>query len=199
MAEAKKGKERAAKRAVDKWKKKVWYTMFAPAEFDRKVLGETVASKPELLEGRIINASVRDLGGDPKKAHVKLVFKINDIKGDKAYTEVVGHLIGAGYLRRFTRRRMSKIEIVQDALTKDGKKARVKVICLTARKAERAKERAISKMLREQMAAFIKGVNSVKLVDELVFGNVSMKIFNEVKKIAPIKRIEVAKSRIVKE
>jgi len=41
-------------RTADKWKKKQWYNIIAPAEFDKVVIGETVAEKPKNIEGRII-------------------------------------------------------------------------------------------------------------------------------------------------
>ena len=78
------GKEKAAqpktkKKTADKWKKKSWYTVVAPEEFERREIGETVAEKPEMIIGRIINISGRDLANQPKKQHISILFKVNDV------------------------------------------------------------------------------------------------------------------------
>ncbi|MFH1224712.1 MAG: hypothetical protein V1676_02820 [Candidatus Diapherotrites archaeon] len=194
---AEKGKERAAKRSVDKWKKKVWYEIYSPAHFERKPIGETIATKPEHLLGRVIGVSGRELANQASRAHVKLLFRINDVKGNKAYTEAEGHDIGGGYMRRFTRRRTSKIEVVQDIPLSKGH-IRVKTVCLTMRKSAREKEAAIRKVVEEQMGAFVKGMEPEKALDALVFGNIAGTVSNEARKIVPIKRVEVVKSRIIR-
>src|SRR3989344_94101 len=99
------GKEKAAqpktkKKTADKWKKKVWYTVVAPEEFERKEIGETVAEKPEMVIGRIINISGRALANQPKKQHIKLVVKVTNVSGSKANTEATGHFIKDDFIRR---------------------------------------------------------------------------------------------------
>ena len=107
------------KRGADKWKKKTWHTIFAPKEFDRKEVGTTVAEKPQNLVGRTVWISARELSGDPKKSHITMFFRINEVKGNKAYSEAAGHEIKESYLKKFIRRRNSKIETVQFVKTKD--------------------------------------------------------------------------------
>jgi len=43
----------------------------------------------------------------------------------------------------------------------------------------------------------ISNTSSQKLISDLVFGTIAQSILNDVKKIAPIKRIEIVKSRIL--
>lgn len=197
MADEKKGRQqKSKKRAVDKWKKKTWFTILAPAEFERKILGETVSEKPETLEGRTISASLRDIANQIKKQHISIKFKIREIKGDKAYTEAVGHEIKGSYLKRMSRRRSSKIERVQVIRLKDGANARIKSVVITARKTTAKRKTAIGKILNEEVGRFISRLSSEKLVYEIVFGNIESRIFKEVKKVAPVKKIEIVKSSI---
>jgi len=92
MAKDKKGKKDKApqpktrKKTTDKWKKKAWYTIVAPDEFESKEIGETIVEKPENLVGRTIIITGRELANQPKKQHVQLKFKIRETKGNKAFS-----------------------------------------------------------------------------------------------------------------
>src|SRR3989338_6130015 len=114
-----KAKPKAKKKTVDKWKKKIWYTLYAPAYFDNKPLGETIAEKPEQVSNRTIVVSGRDLN-PAKKTNASLRFKVKEVQGNKAYTETMGHEVAEGFVRRLVRRRGSKIECVQDVVTTDN-------------------------------------------------------------------------------
>ena len=196
QAKQKKG-FRQTKRTTDKWKKKTWFMVYAPKEFENTEIAETVGEKPENLMGRVFIVSVRDLANQMKKGHIYMRFKVNDIKGNKAYTESVGHYIRESYLKRMTRRRSSKAEIVQDEQINGGK-VRVKTVVLCARKVSGDKRADLNRIVSGMIAGACKGQEYAKLIDEFVFGTIPSKIFNEAKKVAPIKRIEIIKSQFFK-
>ena len=195
----KSGKEKAAqpktrKKTADKWKKKIWYTVVAPEEFERREIGETVSEKPEMVVGRVINISGRDLANQPKKQHVKIMFRVNNVSGNKAHTEAIGHFIKDDFIRRLVRRRSSKVMLVKLFNTKDGKPIKMKVVIVTERKASGMQKASVHKKAEELCKKFVAEVDSRKIIDELVFGNMPNKIYPELKKIVPIKRIEFANS-----
>src|SRR3989338_5004185 len=112
-------KEKAAqpktrKKTADKWKKKAWYTIVAPEEFEGKEIGETISEKAEMLLGRVILVNGRDLANQPKKQHIKIKFKVKTTSGNKAHTEAVGHIIKDDFIRRLIRRRSSKVMSVRN-------------------------------------------------------------------------------------
>ncbi len=191
-------KIKSRKRTSDKWKKKIWYTIYAPKEFDRKEIGETVASKEDSLMGRTIELSVGKLTNQPKRKYVTIYFKINEVKGNKAYTVTVGHEIKEAYLRRLIRRRSSKIETIKEIQTKEGTKVRIKAITVCSRKVKKSQKTAIRKIMAEKIGELNKEVDSNNVIPELIFGNTLMKISNSVKKVAPIKKVEIIKSKIIK-
>ena len=158
------------KRTTDKWKKKKWFTIFAPKLFDQKEVGETIAEKPETLIGRIIRVNARELTGNPKKQQVTLFFKIKDVQGLKAYTKLTGHEINPSFLKRVIRRRISKMETSQIVQLKEGEKARVKTIVITGRKLTKIKETAINKIMIEKIAYASKKRDFDDFVNEMVFG-----------------------------
>src|SRR3989344_8088296 len=197
--EKKEGKTKTIvkKRTVDKWKKKTWFTVIAPKEFDRKELGSTIAEKEENVLNRTVWANVRDLTNQPKKQHISILFKVNDVKGSKAYAIAVGHEIKEGYLRKFIRRRSSKVEMVQTATLKNGDSIRIKTVTVTGANIDRNKETDIRKVMKEVIEKSVAEQDTQQVVSDLVFGSIPQKIFDEAKRIAPIKRIEIIKSAII--
>jgi len=185
------------KTRADKWKKKTWFTIFAPDSFNRKEIAKTVASKPESVKGRVLTVSARDVANQARKQYIMLKFKVMEVNGDKAYTKLVGHEVRDSYLKRMARRRASKIQTVQDAFTKDGVKVRVKAISITDRKARKIQETGISKVQKEQIAAFCKDKNSDDVIGELVFGNPGEGIIKAARNIFLVKRVEIAKTKLL--
>ena len=183
------------KRTSDKWKKKKWFEVFAPAVLDKKKIAETMAEKPELLLGRTLSMSLRDVSGEIKKGHVHLLLKINDVQGQKAYTILAGHKLLPAHLGRLVRRNNSKVEVVRDVTSKDAQKARVKAITVTYRKVPKDKKTAIRKLMFDALGEMASQKNYDELIQDFVFGMASTQILGAVKKVAQIKRVEIAKSR----
>ena len=55
---------KARRRVRDTWKEKVWYEILAPADFEEASLGTSPAREPEMLVGRKIETSMREITGD---------------------------------------------------------------------------------------------------------------------------------------
>ena len=120
------------KAAVDKWKSKKWFEVIAPALFNEKKIGDTFAADYRMILGRAVEISLSDLTGDPKMQRIKLLFKISDVKGERALTNYLGHKITQDYERSLARRRNSKFYSNQTAETKDGRKIAVKSIVVAS-------------------------------------------------------------------
>ena len=194
--EEKKQKVVVKRKTVDKWKKKKWYTVFAPEAFDRKELCETVSEKPELLINRTVWASAGELTRQMKLNHIFLRFKIDNVQAQKAYTSIVGHAIKDSYLRKFIRRRSNKIMTVQDIETSDGKKVHVKAVAITMKRVSSPKEATIRKLMIEEIAKSNRKKDYNQLVQELIFGNTASKIFKAISSVGPVKRVEITKSAV---
>ena len=52
---------KARRRVRDTWKEKIWYEILAPQEFDDASLGTSPAREPEMLVGRKIETSMREI------------------------------------------------------------------------------------------------------------------------------------------
>ena len=75
----------AARKVKDKWRAKNWYRVLAPTMFESVQIGETPSDDPEKLKGRMLDVTLQQLTGDFSKMHIKLIFKIDDIKGSDAF------------------------------------------------------------------------------------------------------------------
>jgi len=184
-----------AAKTIDKWKRKKWFKIFAPDLFEKREIGETPAEKPELVMGRVIKVNIRTLTGQIKKAHIEAFLKIDNVQGLNASTEVVGMRVKPDTMRRVVRRRNSKIDFVQDEMTKDGKKVRVKSTVVCMKKIERAKETLIRNRLKEELAKLCASKSRDELINEAIFGNALNALYISLKNIAGIKRVEIMEIR----
>ncbi len=196
---AKKARARvAARKTREAWKAKQWYRVLAPGMFGEAEIGETPAREPEMLLGRVSEASLQDMSGDFTKSHIKLYFKINGIKGTDATTEFIGHDMTSDYIRRLTRRRNSKIDDVVDVRTKDGYKIRIKVVMISVGRISSSHKHAVRMQGRETITAIASGMTMPELVKSMVSGELSKNVAKSCKKVRPLKRVEVRKSEILR-
>ena len=132
----------------DKWKAKVWYEILSPKEFGEKVVGETPASDPSLLEGRTVEVSASEVATGRMLHNVKLIFELTGSSGKSARTRFKEYVILRSYLRSIVRRRRRKIELIKD-YDLDGRKVRIKAVAVTARKCHRTQSNEIRKVMDE--------------------------------------------------
>ncbi|WP_251331085.1 30S ribosomal protein S3ae [Haloplanus pelagicus] len=183
-----------SERSVSKQKRgKRWYTVFAPEQYDRAELGQTVADEPEKIIGRTIETTLGDLTDDAGANNTKLTFKITDVGSDSAYTEFVKHELTRDYLRSLVRRGASKVDATVTVLTTDDYRVRVQPVAFTTKKADRSQEQAIRRVMIDlvEEAAAERGFES--FVESCVEGRLSSAIYGEAKTIYPLRRVEVQK------
>ncbi len=188
------------RRAIKKVKSKTWYEVHAPEIFNKEnVVGHTLSSDPEKLLGRTLEIKLSQLVGDRGKSNQKLKLKIIEVKGADAYTEIVKYDLSRIYLARLIRRRTSKVEVITDLKTKDGKMARIKALAITRGRAAESQRKLIRKKLTEYLENFVKE----NTFDSLILATISNKIQKEVykilKKIFPINVVEIRTIELKKE
>jgi small subunit ribosomal protein S3Ae len=185
------------KKKVDTWKTKKWYTLIAPPVFDEKNLGETLAPDASSLKGRTIKVSLGELLGKRSQQYIGLEFEITEVKKDKAFTSVKAHKIQRGYLGRQARRMKTLISTVIPVKTKDGKKLQLQVLCLSKGKMDQKQRKAIREMTVKFLTGKANKTPFEKLFQDIIFGKASTELSSKVKKIYPIYRLEVTKTKIL--
>ncbi len=193
---AKRKTRRTARRVKDKWKSKRWYRIIAPDMFEGAVVGETPASSPELLLDRVSEITLQDLVGDFSKVHIKVLLKVNGVRGGECITRYMGHDMTTDYIRRLTRRRRSKIDTVMDVETKEGYIIRVKVLSITDKRINTSIKNSIRNRQEEIIREEAKKSTLSTFVQKLLFGKLATDVKKNCKDIYPLKRVEIRKSEV---
>jgi len=185
--------------AEKKKKEKSWYWLVSPQMFGKARIVETPASSPENLYGRTVEVSMQELSGDFSKAHIKLIFKVNEVSGLEAYTDFIGHTTTTDYVKRIARRHRAKIDGVFDVTTKDGKRIRVKPSAYALKRLQTSQKSAIRKIMKEVIETMAKTNNFDDFVKLMLDGEMSKQIYKLSKVIYPIKRVEIHKSEVLEQ
>jgi small subunit ribosomal protein S3Ae len=186
-----------AKHVRDKWRGKAWYMVVAPPFFGNVELGTVPAEEPEQLIGRIVEATLYDITSDFSHQNLKMFFQINEIEGKTAHTLFKGHEYSRDYLRSLVRRRTTKIDGLFNLTTKDGYKMRVSVSALTLSRIKTSQEKIIRSMMDKTVKEKAATLTLDQFVQEMVLGKIASDIYNEAKKVAPLRHVGIRKSKLV--
>jgi len=190
--------EAERKKKIKSWREKVWYEVYAPPMFGGALVGETPASDPSHLIGRVFETTLGNLINDPSKSYIKLRLQITKVDGTKAYTEFDGHEMVKDYVRSLVRRRNKKVEEITPAKTADGYQMRITSMAITVGRVKSSKISTMRKMIREIVQKEAAERTFDQFVQEMVLGKLAGDIFKTIKVIHPIRRVEVYKSKILK-
>jgi small subunit ribosomal protein S3Ae len=187
------------KKVRDKWRSKAWYMVTAPPYFGNTELGAVPSDEPDKLIGRTIDATLYDVTGDFSHQYLKMYFQINEVDGKTAHTIFKGHEYSRDYLRSLVRRRTTKVDGLFTITTKDGYKLQVAASAFTLSRVKTSQEKIIraimSKILKEKAQA----LTMDQFAQEIVLGKIASDIYNEAKKIAPLRHVGIRGSKLVKQ
>jgi len=185
------------KRVRDKWRSKTWYMVMAPSYFGNVELGAIPADEPEKLVGRVVDSTLYDITNDFSHQYLKMRFQITEIDGKNAKTMFKGHEYSRDYLRSLVRRRTTKVDDLSNVTTKDGYNLRVDASAFTLSRIKTSQEhvlrRIMDKIIREKAAA----LTMDQFAQEIVLGKIASDIYNEAKKIAPLRHVGISGSKVV--
>ncbi|MEM3696190.1 MAG: 30S ribosomal protein S3ae [Candidatus Bathyarchaeia archaeon] len=185
------------KRVRDKWRSKSWYTTIAPPYFGSVELGSVPADEPEKLVGRVIDSTLYDVTGDFAHQYLKIYFQITEVDGKTAKTMFKGHEYSRDYLRSLVRRRTTKVDGLFNLTTKDGYKIRVAVSAFTLSRIRTAQEREIRAIMEKIVKEKAATLTLDQFAQEMVLGKIASDIYNEAKKIAPLRHVGIRKSKVI--
>ena len=188
----------AARRVKDRWKSKQWYKIQAPAAFNNHLLGESFADEPAKMLGRKVETTMNELTGDMKQMHIKLFFQVEELADNTAKTTFVGHTMTSDYVRRLTRRGHTKIPAVFDLRTKDGCRIRVKPFAISDRRCQTTQAQAIRDVMQTMLTEAADKNTLSGFLREFLVDDLTTRMYKEARKIHPLRRIEVAKTEILK-
>ncbi|MEM5801779.1 MAG: 30S ribosomal protein S3ae [Candidatus Aenigmatarchaeota archaeon] len=178
---------------IKKAKAKEWFTIISPDFFGRKEIGKTLSSDPQLLIGRRISVSAVELTNDINKYYIKLIFKITQVDGKTALTEFDGSECLRDYISRMVVRRVRRVDTIQDLITKDGKKIRVKGIAIIPRRVKSSIQRAIANKIKEMISNLVSNTTLQDFVLKMLSDEFKNRVIQEARKIYPVRHFEFRK------
>ncbi len=187
------------RRVRDKWRGKSWYKVFSPGYFGEVELGEVPADDPKKLIGRVVEVTLYDITEDFSHQYLKMFFQIVDVDGKKANTTFKGHEYSRDYLRSLVRRRTTRIDGIFNVETKDGYKLIVSVCAFTLQRIKTSQEASIRAIMRQIVTRKAGELTFDQFVQEMVLGKIASEIYNEAKKVAPLRHVGVSKSKLIQQ
>jgi small subunit ribosomal protein S3Ae len=128
---------------------------------------------------------------------LKMFFQINEIEGKTARTIFKGHEYSRDYLRSLVRRRTTKVDGLFNMTTKDGYKMRVAVSALTLSRIRTSQEKIIRSIMDKTVKEKAAALTLDQFVQEMVLGKIASDVYNEAKKVAPLRHVGIRKSKLL--
>jgi small subunit ribosomal protein S3Ae len=183
-------------RKLDGWKSKEWFNIEAPVYLNRAIVGNTMAGDPSLLLGRNVETTVGELTNDMTKNNTKVILRINNVVGDIATTDLVGHELTTDYVRSIVKRQTSRIDANMEVKTRDGYVIRVKPTCFTIKRARSSQIKAIREVMIEIVKKRAYESDFETFMQEAILGRLSAAIYRQAKFIYPLRRVEIRKTHV---
>jgi len=171
--------------------------VMAPPYFGNVELGAVPADTTEKLIGRIIDSTLYEVTNDFAHQYLKMYFQITEVDGKTARTVFKGHEYSRDYLRSLVRRRTTKVDGVFETTLKDGYKLQVAVCGLTLSRIKTSQEKAIRTIMEKIIKEKASTLTLDQFAQEMVLGKIASDIYNEAKKIAPLRHVGVRKSKLI--
>jgi small subunit ribosomal protein S3Ae len=185
------------KRIKDKWRGKSWYTVVSPPYFGGVELGSLPADEPAKIVGRVIDSTLYDVTDDFAHQYLKMHFQVDNVEGKTAHTVFKGHEYSRDYLRSLVRRRTTRVDGLFNVVTMDGYKLRLAVSVFTLSRIKTSQEQIIRATMQEVVEKKASELDFDSFVQEVVLGKIASDIYNEAKKVAPLRHVGIRKSKLV--
>ena len=176
---------------VAKLKKKQWYPILAPKQFDNVVIGETLVYEPNQMLGKTLSHSLMNLINDTKRQNINIHFKVVEVEGNNAKTSIIGYQIIPSSIKRFVRRNSEKMDMAFTCETSDNVFLRVKPLVITRGEVKGS----IAAKLRNNIVSFLVKTIKKMTYDEIINDLISRKMHDLMRanfnKIYPLKVCEI--------
>lgn len=188
---------RRGARVRDKWRAKKWFTVYAPNYFGEVELGSIPVSEGDTPLGRTIETTLYDVTKDFSHQNIGISFQVTNVEGNKAGTVFKGHSYARDYLRSIIRRGSTRVDGIFDATTKDGYTLRLSILACTPRRINSKQSTSLRLTMEKVGHAKSNELTYDQFVQEAVLGKLASDIYNEGKKVTPLRHVGVRKTRLL--
>ena len=176
---------------VSKLKKKQWYNIVAPQQFENAVIGETLVTDPSLMIGKTLSHNLMNLSGDPKRQNINIHFKVVEIENNQGKTKIIGYEIIPSSVKRFVRRNSEKMDLSFACETADNVQLRVKPLVITKADVKGSIAAKIRNNIVQHLIKSIKKMNYNDVINEVINHKIQASMKETFNKIYPLKVCEI--------
>ncbi len=188
---------KATKKVRDKWRAKEWYSVYTPSYFGEQMVAAIPSEDPKKLIGRVVETTLYDITGDFSHQSTKLYFLTVSAASDRAETILKRHEYSTDYLRSLVRRGSTRIDGIFTANTTDKYLTRVYTVAFSHGRIQGSQEHAIRQVMGKVVAEKASKLNYSQLCHEMVLGKMGSDVYNEAKKVCPLRHVGVRKSKLL--
>lgn len=175
----------------------MWYRLHAPSMFNYAIMAHTPADDPEIVNGRVTEVPLEQLTGDFNQKNFMVKFRVNETRGNNAFTSFAGHRLTSDYKRALTRRRNSRIDCNFVINLKDDTQIRIKPILLVDKRIKKSQERVLRATTSDYIEKTLTKLALSECLKKIYSGELSKEIAAALKTKYPTKRVEISKINVM--
>src|SRR5712692_2038986 len=188
---------KATKKVRNKWRAKEWYSVFTPSYFGEQNVAVIPSEDPKKLIGRVVETTLYDITNDFSHQSTKLYFLVVSITGEKCETILKNHEYSTDYLRSLVRRGSTRMDGIFTARTLDNYLTRVYIIAFSHGRIQGSQEHAVRRVMGKIVAEKASKLTYSQLSHEMILGKMGSDVYNEAKKVCPLRHVGVRKSKLL--
>jgi len=189
MAKQERPKETAT--VEDKKKKKKWLRIVATPLFSNREIGESTVFAPASLLGKVTSVNLMVLTNDVKKQNINVRFRVNEVKDNTGYTELISYEMIPAHVKRIVRRANDKLDDSFLAETQDGKIIRIKPLLITRTETKGSVLATLAKKSRAFVIQYVKKVSYEQLISDIIISKLQSEMYKFLKKVYPLRVAEI--------
>ncbi|HLC62848.1 MAG TPA: hypothetical protein VJJ21_00860 [Candidatus Nanoarchaeia archaeon] len=171
--------------------RKKWYPVVASEHFKNVVIGEVPLYSPDVLAGRTLWVNLAHLTGELKDHSIRMRFRIKNVTGERAETELIGYQLLSTYIKRLVRPGKSRVDDSFIVHTQDKVKLRVKMLYLTRKNVKKSITQEVMKKGQEQTADFFGKHVYEEAINEVIWNRFQRSLKSLLSKIYPLSSVDV--------
>lgn len=184
------------KKMIDSWKTKQWYNVLAPKFLNEIEIAQVPALDEEHLMNRVLVIPLKEITRDLSHMYTNIKLRVCEIRGKTALTKFIGHEVNKEYIATLVRRRRDILNVVFPVKSKDDLEFKVKVVIVTNGICSETQKRSLRALLEEELTKKVKTMDFGEFIMEVLYGKTSAEMFAKLKKITPLRRVEIRKTEL---
>ena len=136
-------------------------------------MAHTPADNPEFVNGRVAEVPLEKLTGDYTQKNFMIKFRVNETRGNNAFTSFDGHRLTSDYKRALTRRRNSRIDCNFVLNLDDDVQIRIKPIIMVDKRIKKSQEKVLRALAHETIEKSLTKLSLSEALKKIYSGDLS--------------------------